>query len=187
MQSQRIVWNSLVDNTTELLTIHDNGEKNVSGLLVGVADDRPVGLSYRLKIDSNWCVNEVSLTCNGGDSFESYFIKRAGKWFDKDHKHLKDFDGADDVDITLTPFTNTLPINRIRLQAAESKEILVIYFDLTELKVYPARQRYTNLGNNNYRFEHLDTGFMAIIEVDDDGFVVEYPGLFKRVYPIPGS
>jgi hypothetical protein len=25
---------------------------------------------------------------------------------------------------------------------------------------------------------------MAIIEVDDGGFVVEYPGLFKMVYPV---
>jgi uncharacterized protein len=184
MEIKRIAWTSLVDNTSELLTIYHREGLEIRGTVVGAADEQPVGLSYRLKADDNWYLSEVTVIFEGLAPFEAYFVKKGEWWFDKDNNHLKEFDGADDIDITLTPFTNTLPIRRIRLQPMESQEITVIYFDMSELKVYPARQRYTNLGNNNYRFEHLDTGFMAIIGVDDDGFVVDYPGLFKMVYPI---
>jgi hypothetical protein len=48
-----------------------------------------------------------------------------------------------------------------------------------EMKV--ERQAYTCLDRGAYRFENLESGFMAELQVDDYGLVVEYPGLFKRV------
>ena len=44
------------------------------------------------------------------------------------------------------------------------------------------RQRYTCLEpDRRYRYESLDRDFTREIEVDDDGLVVTYPGLFRRV------
>jgi hypothetical protein len=43
-------------------------------------------------------------------------------------------------------------------------------------------QRYTALdGAKHYRFESLDDGFTAELPVDEDGFVLDYPGLFRRL------
>jgi len=48
-------------------------------------------------------------------------------------------------------------------------------------------QRYTCLEPmRRYRYESLDSDFTREIEVDLDGLVVVYPGLFKRIAWTPG-
>ena len=85
------------------------------------------------------------------------------------------------------PFTNTLPIRRLGLSPGESAEVAVAYLDGTELQPWPEPQRYARLeeggGGGLYRFESLDGGFTAVLPVDSDGLVVDYPGLFKRALP----
>jgi hypothetical protein len=91
------------------------------------------------------------------------------------------------VDVAETPFTNTLPIRRLRLSPGESAEIAVAYFDGAELQPWPEPQRYTRLQKGEegelYRIESLDGGFTADLAVDADGLVVDYPGLFRRALP----
>jgi uncharacterized protein len=90
--------------------------------------------------------------------------------------------GAIDIDISITPFTNTLPIRRLRLQTGQSQEILVAYVQLPGLAVTTDRQRYTcREPDRRYRYESLDGDFTREIEVDGHGLVVTYPGLFRRV------
>ncbi|MCE7062290.1 putative glycolipid-binding domain-containing protein [Dyadobacter sp. CY343] len=86
-----------------------------------------------------------------------------------------------EVDISLTPFTNTLPINNPVLAEKETREIKVVYFDFSKQIVRPVRQRYTRLSADLYHYENVPNDFEADIRVDDDGLVVEYPGLFSRV------
>jgi hypothetical protein len=88
---------------------------------------------------------------------------------------------AIDVDIVITPFTNTLPIRRLGLAVGESADIVTAWVDVPALDVIPDPQRYTRIQDRVYRFESLDRDFTADIEVDADGFVVNYPGLFERV------
>jgi hypothetical protein len=89
------------------------------------------------------------------------------------------------VDLLPTPFTNTLPIRRLRLAVGDSREILVAYVTVPGLELSAARQRYTRLeprdGRDVYRFEGLGSGFVAEVTVDAEGLVVDYPGLFRRV------
>jgi hypothetical protein len=91
-----------------------------------------------------------------------------------------------DIDISATPFTNTLPIRRLGLKPGESAEIRVAYISIPSLQLSPALQRYTCLANypdhHIYRFESPADDFTADIRVDLDGLVVEYPGLFRRVW-----
>jgi uncharacterized protein len=43
-------------------------------------------------------------------------------------------------------------------------------------------QAYTRLAERLYRFENLDgSGFTADLPLDQDGLVLDYPGLFRRV------
>ncbi len=96
--------------------------------------------------------------------------------------------GCIDIDISATPFTNTIPIRRLLLKAGESKEIKVVYVDIYNYNLRPVNQRYTCLNSNingyKYRYENLNNGFTAEFFVDKEGFVIDYPDLFKRVYNI---
>lgn len=70
----------------------------------------------------------------------------------------------------------------MRLQTGQSEEILAVYVQLPGLTVTTDRQRYTCLEPGRlYRYESIDGEFTRDIEVDDQGLVVTYPGLFRRV------
>ena len=88
---------------------------------------------------------------------------------------------AIDVDLVLTPFTNTLPIRRHPLEVGEHVDFVMAWVDVPSLEVTADPQRYTRLDATHYRFDSLDSDFTRDLEVDADGIVVRYPGLFERI------
>ena len=53
-----------------------------------------------------------------------------------------------------------------------------------DMTVHPQPQAYTRLANRLDLFEHLDgRDFTAQLPVDEDGIVLDYAGLFRRVMP----
>ena len=108
-----------------------------------------------------------------------------GNWTIPDGRAVPELRGCIDVDISVTPFTNTLPIRRLGLAPGDSAELSVAYFEGTELQAWPEPQQYTCLEKNDwgglYRFLSPDGGFTADLLVDSDGLVLDYPELFKRV------
>jgi uncharacterized protein len=95
--------------------------------------------------------------------------------------------GSEYVDISETPFTNSLPIRRLGLVPGGSAELTVAYLERADRQPWPEPQRYTRLetgdGGGTYRFVSLDGGFSADLPVDLDGLVLDYPGLFRRAFP----
>ncbi len=57
--------------------------------------------------------------------------------------------------------------------------MLYVPFDTFEPSV--ERQRYTKLDERLFRFETADGGFSADLPLDEDGLVIDYPTLFKRL------
>jgi hypothetical protein len=89
--------------------------------------------------------------------------------------------GAFDVDLGASPLTNTLPVRRLGLLHAETgvaHRLSVAWVLVPSLEVVQADQIYTPLGENRVRF--ADETFSADLVMDDDGFVVDYPGLSQR-------
>jgi len=101
-----------------------------------------------------------------------------GNWTTPDGRDVPELEGSVDVDISVTPFTNTLPIRKLGLAPTESAEISVAYVEGTELQPWPEQQRYTCLQKGAwsglYRFISLDGGFTADLPVDADGLVFDY-------------
>lgn len=87
-----------------------------------------------------------------------------------------------DVDVSVTPFTNTLPIRRLQLVVGKSSEVRVVYVEAPEVQLTASTQRYIRLGERYYRFESLEVDFTADLPVDREGLVLDYPGLFRRTY-----
>ena len=58
----------------------------------------------------------------------------------------------------------------------------MLYVPFDTLAPRRDRQRYTCLEpGRRFRYEGLRTGFTAEIGIDDDGLVVDYPGLFRLI------
>src|SRR6202521_4184163 len=94
--------------------------------------------------------------------------------------------GCLDVDLSITPATNTLPIRRLDLGIGESESVTAAWIKFPELEVEPLSQRYTRTAENIYRYES-DTGFSAEIKFDDLGLVVTYPGGWERIAALKRS
>jgi len=157
------------------------------GLIIGVADGLPFRARYRTRCDAQWRAREVCVALLGPD--RRYLRLRAdgeGCWTAGSCEPLPELDGCIDVDISATPFTNTLPIQRLKLQEGASADLHVAYINVPELRLEKSRQRYTLVagrpGTMLYRFESPADGFVAELPVDADGLVIDYPGLFRRVW-----
>jgi hypothetical protein len=168
------------------LTPHDGGA-GADGLIVGIERERTFRARYEVRCDARWRVREMRVALLGSDRPAlALLADGAGHWTTAGGDGVPALAGCIDVDISATPFTNTLPIRRLGLQPGESAELAMAYVDVPELRVAPARQRYTCLAarpdGGLYRFEALPGGFTADLPVDADGLVLDYPGLFRRVW-----
>jgi len=147
-------------------------------------DDRPFRLAYQLVWDRSWRLREGRLMVTTERMVRSLRVETDGNghWRDGDAGALPELDGCLDIDIWPTPFTNTFPIRRHPFAVGERREFVMAWVSAPELTVRPVRQRYTRLAERRYLFENLQgDGFRAALPVDEDGVVLDYEGLFRRV------
>ncbi len=165
-----------------VLTEHE-GEFVAASAIIGTADDgQQFAARYTLRCDANRRLRAAHISVVGEDRALKLSSEGKGDWRDGDGTRIAALDGAIDIDISATPFTNTLPIRRLTLAAGASAEIIAAYVRLPDLTVEPDAQRYTCIEpNRRYRYESLDSDFTRDIEVDQHGLVLTYPGLFQRV------
>jgi len=89
--------------------------------------------------------------------------------------------GLKDVDLQITPSTNTLPINRISLKKGESQEIEIVLISFPDLTLSRQQQKYSRIDEKFYRFEVPSIGFIAKLEVDKLGLVINYDTIWSRL------
>ncbi|MFL6634858.1 MAG: putative glycolipid-binding domain-containing protein [Massilia sp.] len=160
----------------------DTGDAGVTaeGVLIGPAGGRLFACSYLLRCDEQWRVRGIDVHVAGKGSV-SLRADGAGNWLDAGGTPLPALQGCTDVDLSGSPFTNTLPIRRLGDALDERQEIRVAYIDLPKLDVQPAAQAYARVAPDRVRFESLSRPFAADLDIDDDGLVLRYEGLFTRV------
>ncbi|RYZ93958.1 MAG: hypothetical protein EOP47_28770 [Sphingobacteriaceae bacterium] len=177
-----INWKGLDENQTlEHCTLNINNRGvDVQSTIEGFINNIPFNAGYRIITDSNWRTTgfAINYQSNGIPYKLSYTGDANGNWL-KDGIEQPLLTGCIEIDITATPFTNALAINRLRLAIGESGTIKVLYVDTTENTVTATEQIYTRVDNYIYHF--ATSNFKAEIQFDEMGFVVEYPGLFTRV------
>jgi uncharacterized protein len=67
------------------------------------------------------------------------------------------------------------------LRTGESADLRVVYIILPDFTITIDPQRYVCLEEGRrYRYQSLDSDFVREIDIDADGLVVTYPGLFRR-------
>ena len=175
---RELVWTALRWPSLEhvVVTFGADGAMSSSGVAVAVLDGLPTRLAYQLVTDERGAVRRVHLT--GPRRTLSLAADGHGHW--DSHREL---DGCIDVDIAITPLTNTLPIRRLALLRGASAEIDLAYVSVPDLIVTRATQRYTRT-ETGYRYE--SGTFRADLQVDPDGLVTTYSDLWRREPPSPG-
>ncbi|WP_160005321.1 putative glycolipid-binding domain-containing protein [Rhizobium sp. 18055] len=155
---------------------------HAEGVVIGQLNENEFGLSYQLHLDLDWRVREVRIQIANSATLHIWSDGR-GRWVRGDGTEIGNLAGCVDVDIAATPFTNTLPIRRLKLKTGQTETIKVAYVSVPELSVEPVKQRYTRLAETRFLYEGISTSFSAELEVDDVGMVLDYPGAFRRLPP----
>ncbi len=167
------------------LQVSDEG-KQVESVVIAVGDQAPFRLWYRLLLDQNWHVRHCRFQLLGGENkVLQLSTDGRGHWNDAEGNPSSVLEGCLDVDIAVTPFTNTIPIRRLSLLPGQSADLLVAYLSVPDLQVRAMRQRYTCLETRAdgglYRYESLESDFSRDLPVDAQGLVLDYPRIWKRV------
>ena len=181
-----MIWEQLVGKGLEHLFLKQDKDIRVDSLALGMIEGAAYRIKYQIICDLDWKVKKVGVEDLLNNKALVFVQTTDGTWTDEEARPIEALNGCQDVDIMITPFTNTLPIRRLKLALGESKEIAVVYFRLPELAVSKLDQRYTFLSQEKdhgvYKYESLGSGFTSDISVDAEGFVIDYPGIFKLVW-----
>lgn len=157
--------------------------RSAEGLVIAV-QDKPIRARYLIEWDEAWRVRRVRVELEG-DRGVDLVSDGKGSWRTAEGEEIKGLSGCVDVDLSITPFTNTLPVRRLALRPLESADLQVAYVDVASLRVGVAKQRYTCLVRRDDGTMHrYESGtFSADVVFDGDGLVVEYPHVWTRVWP----
>ena len=157
------------------------------GVVIGEEDGVAFRVRYVIRCDPGWGTREMVVDPLDGRDPLRLDSDGDGNWSDASGQSIPELEGCIDVDLSATPFTNTLPVRRLGLGEGESAEIAVVYVDVPEMRLDASGQRYTCLergaSGGLYRYEDRGSfrGFAADLPVDADGLVLDYPGIFRRL------
>lgn len=177
-----ILWSGIEYDSLENCRINIGAKgAEISSTIIGYYENKIYQADYVLTTNADWQILFLEINFRHGNKTQHLLLQSdsTGNWR-LDGREAKRFNGCFDIDIPLTPFTNTLPIRRLQLQPAQSQEISVVYCDLLAGEIKPVRQKYTCLSATEYHYENVPNDFEATIKVDAAGLVVDYPSLFVR-------
>jgi len=142
-------------------------------------------IDHRWRLDPEWRALTVTVERWNSQGHGLLHLERVGTGWRVDGVLRPDLEGAEEPDLSITPFCNTFPIRRTPQGAGESLTLDTAFIDGPALTVARSRQRYDRQGPQRLRYVDLglSLGFEADLVVDDRGLVLHYEHLFERVTP----
>ena len=152
----------------------------LSGTVLTAEFGTPLDVRYLVEAGPDGLTRRVELALDGGAVHRVLVADGAGGWRWQGGPELAEVAGALDVDLTVTPATNSLPIRRLAvLDVGQAADLRMAWVQFPELSVIPSAQRYERLADDRWRFSTGD--FTAELLVDPDGLVLDYGGLFRSL------
>lgn len=149
--------------------------------------------SYRIVVREDGSVSRVSFTSATAARERHLTINRTedGYWLldTGSGGNRTDLAGAVDVDLAGSVIFNALPVRRLDLHREGGEHTLpVVYVTLPDLEASVVHQTYRSLGAGAAPvIEFRSAGFAADLRLDQDGFVIDYPGLATRFAGTPAA
>ncbi|WP_078056685.1 putative glycolipid-binding domain-containing protein [Corynebacterium bouchesdurhonense] len=155
--------------------------------------------TWELQAPENWVTNHVEVNVKGDGWERSLNLVRSedGKWSAETSekgtpppdlakpgiRQDEDLIEALDCDLGLCPLTNTMPIRRLELLEGDvpKTRLIMAWIDMPSLQVIASDQYYSSLGSNTVRYASGTRGVDVELDVDEDGVVIHYPDLARRI------
>lgn len=151
----------------------------------------PIMVRYEIVCDRGWKTRSVRISQQTSEQENRYLDLR----INQDQIWRKQSDGLSsysstviefasgfyDIDLQITPATNSLPINRCGLNEGDSQQIQVLWIGFPSLTLEQQEQRYSKIDDRLYRFEIPSIDFEKRLLVDELGLVIDYESLWYRL------
>jgi len=143
-------------------------------------------LDHRWQLDPAWRAQSVIVERWNSEGHGVLRLERAGTSWRVDGAVRPDLEGAEEPDLSVTPFCNTFPIRRIPNDAGASLLLDTAFIDGPALTVARSSQCYQRQGPRRFHYvdRGLSRGFEADLVVDEIGLVLTYEHLFERLAPL---
>jgi len=140
-------------------------------------------LDHSWQLDADWRTQFVAVERWNSQGHGILRLERAGTGWRVDGKARPDLQGAEEPDLSVTPFCNTFPIRRMPKGKGASLTLDTAFIDGPALTIARSTQRYDRQGPGRLRYVDLGLarGFEADLVVDDRGLVLRYEHLFERL------
>ena len=151
----------------------------LSGGAVFVEEEETAALQYDVQHDDNWRTQSASIIGWVGSREVEIHIERwpDGDWL-MNGEPIASVTGAVDIDLGLTPATNTTAIRRLKLEVGQSAGSTAAWLDPSDWQLKPLEQTYFRRAVDIYEYASPAHGFSAVLTVDDFGLVSDYPGIW---------
>ncbi|MFD2046558.1 putative glycolipid-binding domain-containing protein [Ornithinibacillus salinisoli] len=181
----KVVWDNEELYGCEYLKIGETVENSLlaQGTVIYVDKEKAeaYNTSYTIELDKQWRTRKFSIMVDSLSTLELHSDGK-GNWYNTKGDSIDKLKGAIDIDISSTPFSNSLPINRINWSINQIEHFHMVYISVPSLETKKVPQSYQYIRNEgefryfNYRCYNYET----IICVDSNGLVVDYPNVFSR-------
>ncbi len=172
-----LLWQRLESPSLEMFALEPDATPTLGGTVVLELEGQPATVNYRIVVTANWKTRQVTVTLNWGNDMRTLELRvdDEQRWWHGEQE-LAYLRGLYDVDLSVTPATNTLPLRRLELSVGESHEVTAAWVKFPELDLEPLPQRYTRTGETRYRYESgtAFADFSAELEVDDAALITKY-------------
>ena len=136
----------------DYMLVCDAGWNTLTGRISGWVGHTTVGIEIAVDPERNWRLNGIACAAVAG---------------------------CIDLDLNFSPSTNLLPIRRLGLAIGEQADVNAAWLRFPSFKLEPLHQIYRRVEASTYRYESAGGSFGADLQVDTDGFVTNYPGLWQ--------
>jgi uncharacterized protein len=153
----------------------------ITGHIIAAQDGAPLIVRYDIDCGDDWSARSVTIEQRLNDAQRRLRLERAGDGWLVDGVRDVQLDGCAEPDLGLTPSTNALAVRRLGLAIGQAAEIKCAWVKFPALSVEPSLQRYERLGDRDYRYTNVASGFIALVAVDALGLPVSYGSIWTRI------
>lgn len=138
-------------------------------------------VTYVIRLSATWQVSQFLLFRDMDEPDLWLGTAGSGRWGEMGGTHRPDIDGCTDIHLPCTPFTNTLPIRRLRLDVGDSADVIAASVDVETLGVVRVKHRYRRLGARRFEHSVLGSDTKTEFDIDEYGLVHDLPDRFRRI------
>jgi len=181
----KAVWENEEQFGCEYLALvnKDGNTTTAKGTVIYIEGNQSIAhnVNYTIELDANWVTKKLSIVVDKLSNLE-LISDGKGNWFNANGEPIHRLKGAIDIDISATPFSNSLPINRMNWKNNQREHFDMVYISVPslEMKKVPQSYQYISSEGEWRYFNYHCYDYETTICVDKNGLVVNYPDVFRR-------